>query len=174
MTINVNNGATINEVLGYRTDPRCKLVINKTSGLVYASTLDAADALGCTNSMISAACRGLIRTCKGNRLEYVDKTSGNVDSLTSEIRRLLAENERLNADAAIGRAIREEREVKQKQVDNARLVLEKANAKFERCKATVERKEAEYYAAIDRYSAAEKEMHEAELRLLTAEGKAKT
>ncbi len=173
MTINVNNGVTINEVLGQHTHPNCKPVINKTTGEIYASVLDVANALGCNPATVSLACCGRTRTCKGYRLEYVDKTSGNIGSLTSEIRKLRAENERLRADAKIGRAIREAQEAQRKEMDNAQLLLEKAKVKFERCKATVERKETEYQNAISCYSTAEKEVHEAELNLLKAKGEIK-
>lgn len=173
MTINVNNGVTINEVLGYRTYSLCKPVVNKTTGEIYASVLDAADMLGCTHSLVSQACRGRVKTCKGYRLEYVDNTSGNVDSLTSEIRKLRAENERLKADAEIGRAIRKEQEKQSKAIESAMIAVDKAITKFERCKATVERKEAEYQDALSLYSAAEAEMHEAELNLLRAKGEIK-
>lgn len=110
MTINVNNGVTINEVLGKRTRHNCKPIINKTTGEIYASMLDAAEAL---------------------------------------------------------------EEMRRKTIENASCALEKATAKFARCKTTVERKETEYQNAIDRYSAAEKELHEAELNLLRAKGEIK-
>lgn len=173
MTIKINNDAIMTDVFGRHTFPNCKPVINKTTGEIYASALDAAEALNVHHTAVSHACRGTMKTCKGFRLEYLDKTSGNVDSLASEIRRLRAENERLKADASIGRAIREAQEAQQKEVDNAQLVLEKAKAKFERCEAMVIRKETEYQNAIDRYSAAETELHEAELNLLKAKGEIK-
>ena len=173
MTLNVNNNVSLNTVLGHHTHHACKPVINKTTGDIYASAADAAEILGVNPVVISNACLGIAKTCKGNRLEYLDKTSGNVNSLTEEIRKLRAENERLKADAEIGKAIREEKEKKIKAIEAAKLALENATAKFERRKNLVARKEAEYQMALSRYTAAETEMHEAELALLTAEGKIK-
>lgn len=173
MTLNVNNKISLNEVLGHHTHHACKPVINKTTGEIYASATDAAEILGVTTTIVSNACLGVVKSCKGYKLEYLDKTSGNVDSLTAEIRKLRAENERLKADAEIGKAIREEKERKAHAVEAAKLALKNATEKFERRKSLVARKEAEYQMALSRYATAEKEMHEAELALLAAEGKIK-
>lgn len=169
MTLNVNNNVSLNTVLGHQTHHACKPVINKTTGEIYASATDAAEILGVTTNIISNACLGVVKSCKGNRLEYLDKTSGNVNSLTEEIRKLRAENERLRADAEIGKVIREEKERKTRAIEAARLALKNATEKFERRKSIVARKDAEYQMALSRYAAAETEMHEAELALLTAE-----
>ena len=174
MTLNVNNNVIINGTLGHHTHHLCKPVINRTTGDVYASATDAAKALGVRINVVSDTCHGKTKSCKGNKLEYLDKTSGNVDSLTAEIRMLRAENERLKADAEIGRAIREEKEKRTKVIKDARSALEKANEKLERRKRIVERIDAEYQNAVRRMMEAEKEVHEAELVLLAAEGKIKT
>lgn len=174
MTLNVNNNVTINGTLGHHTHHLCKPVINRTTGDIYASATDAAEALGVCIHAVSDTCLGKVKSCKGNKLEYLDKTSGNVDSLTAEIRKLRAEVKQLKADAEVGRAIREEKEKQTRAIEAAKFTLEKANEKLERRKSIVERKEAEYQKAIERYSAAEKEVHEAELALLAAEGKIKT
>lgn len=131
MTLNVNNNVVINEALGHRTHHSCKPVINKTNGDFYVSATDAAEALGVSVHSVSVACLGRSKSCKGNRLEYLDHTSGNVNSLLAEVRRLYAENERLRKDAKIGRYLRilanEERA--QKALEQARNERKRAKAK---------------------------------------------
>lgn len=131
MTLNVNNNVVINEALGHRIHHSCKPVINKTNGDFYVSATDAAEALGVSVHSVSVACLGRSKSCKGNRLEYLDHTSGNVNSLLAEVRRLYAENERLRKDAKIGRYLRilanEERA--QKALEQARNERKRAEAK---------------------------------------------
>lgn len=160
MTLNVNNNVTINEALGYRAHHSCKPVINRTTGDIYASATDAAEALGVSVHSVSVACLGGSKSCKGNRLEYLDKTSGNVDSLTAEIRMLRAENEQLKADAEIGRVIREEQEKKRKAEEERNSTIAKLEAKLERRKRIVERIDNEYQNAVRRMMETEKELAE--------------
>lgn len=181
MTINVNNEVKINEALGNRTHHSCKPVICIETGEVFASATDAAEAIGVTSWAMSSCCTGRVRTCKGKHYCYVSKTSENLDVLTQFIR---AQNERmaqLEADAAIGRVIREEQEAKQraeetrlKTIEDARAAYEKAKAKFERRARMLEREDEKYQQLVSRYMEAEKEMHEAELKLLELEGVVKT
>lgn len=160
MTLNVNNNVTINETLGHHTHHCCKPVINRTTGDIYASATDAAEMLGVDIRSVSLACLGKVKSCKGNRLEYLDRTSGNVSSLAAEIRRLYAENEQLKADAKIGRAIREKQEAKRKAEEERNAAIAKLEAKLERRKRIVERVDAEYQNAVRRMMETEKELAE--------------
>lgn len=114
MTINVNNKSTINNVEGTRTHHACKAVIDKDTGVVYASATDAAEALGVSIYPVSACCLGKQKSVKGHHLSYVKHASENIDELTAQIRTMQAKIAELEADAAVGRAIREEREAKQR------------------------------------------------------------
>lgn len=180
MTINVNNASTLTNVEGARTHHCCKPVINKTTGVVYASALDAAEALGCHPVTVSECCRGKLHSCKGNKLEYVKHTSENVDSLTAEIRALHAKIAAMEADAAVGRAVREEQEAKQRAEEERlnTIALLKENIAAETKKKTkrqaiVERIEAELQKAVSRLMTTENKIHEAEMQLLELEGKVK-
>lgn len=166
MTLNVNNNVTINEALGHRAHHSCKPVINRTTGDIYASATDAAEALGVSVHSVSVACLGGSKSCKGNKLEYLDRTSGNVNSLAAEIRRLHAENERLKADAEIGRVIREEQEKKHKAEEERNATIAKLEAKLERRKRIVERIDANLQDAVRRMMETEKQLAE-----LKGEGK---
>ena len=165
MTININNGASINQVLGHRTHHSCKPIINKTTGDVYASATDAAEILGCTIDAVSMCCRGKIKSCKGNELEYVKHASENVGSLTKVVRNKNAEIEKLRAkiaemeaDAAIGRAIREEKEAIRKAEEEYAKALSKARAKVERRQRVVENADAKLQLAVSRLMEAEREL----------------
>ena len=165
---NFNNQVTLTEVVGHRTHHSCKQVANKTTGDIYASATDAAEKLDATVGMVSNCCLGRTKSCKGNVLEYIDHTSGNVDSFMKEIRgdkALIAELKKqiavMEADAAVGRAIREAQEAKAKAKENAQLAYDKATAKVERRKRMVERREAEYQEAVRRLMESEAEQSEA-------------
>ena len=158
MTINVNNNSTITEVLGNRTNRLCKPVINKTTGEVYASATDAAEAIGVTVNCVSYCCLGKIKSCKGNHLSYLSRTSENVDELTAQIRILNAKIAELEEDAAVGRAVREEQEAARKAEEERNAAIAKAEAKLERRRRIVAAAEEKYMLALQRFTDAEKEL----------------
>ena len=180
MTLNVNHPATINGTIGNRTHHSCKPVICIDSGEVFASCTDAAEAMGVTTTSMSNCLTGKQRSIKGKHFCYVSKTSENLDVLTTFIRTQNAKMAELEADAAVGRAIREEQEAKRKAeekhlsiIEDARELVAKLTNKLDRRKCMVERKEADYMVAIDRYTETEKELRDAEMKLLELEGKVK-
>lgn len=158
MTINVNNSSIITEVLGNRTHHSCKPVINKTTGVVYASATDAAEALGASVHCVSYCCLGKIKSCKGNHLSYLSLTSENVDELTARIRILNAKVTELEADAAVGRAVREEQEAARKAEEERNAAIAKAEAKLERRRRIVAAAEEKYMLALQRFTDAEREL----------------
>lgn len=177
MTINVNGESIIKNAIGTRTSKLCKPVINKTTGEVYASALDAAEALGVFRTAISAVCRGKIKTCKGYKLEYVKHASENVDSLTAQIRALNAKIAEMEADAAVGRAIREKEEAARKaeedrlnEISTTEAALEKERKRLVHREEIIKRKDAELKEAIGRHTATENKIHELELKLLKLKG----
>ncbi len=178
MTLNVNNKVELNGAIGECTSKLRKPVICIETGEVFASCKDAAQTMEVHWTHMSACCLGKVRSVKGKHFCYVSKTSENLDVLTTFIRTQNARMAQLEADAAIGRAIREEQEAKQKAeeqrlktIEDAKQAVAKANETLERRKRMMERKENDYMVAISRYTKAEKELHEAELYLLKLEGK---
>ena len=180
MTINVNGQSIITDTIGTRTHHCCKPVINKTTGDVYASAIDAAETLGCSVELVSSCCRGKLKTCKGYKLEYVKHASENVDSLTAQIRALNAKIAELEADAAIGRAIRKLEEEARKaeeerlnEIAATELAIEKEKKRLAHREEIIKRKEEEYYEAISRRDATETKIHELEMHLLQLKGDVK-
>lgn len=172
----IHDKATI-KANGTHTHHSCKPVINKTTGDVYASATDAAKALEVSIWSVSCACLGKIKTCKGNRLEYVKHASENVDSLAAEIRALNAKIAELEADAAVGRAIREKEEAARKaeeerlnEIEATEAILEKERKRLVHREEIIKRKDAELKEAIGRHTATENKIHELELKLLKLKG----
>lgn len=58
-----------------------KPVFNLTTGEVYASSTDAANAIGCSQGNISAACLGKIRHAAHNQLCYVSDIAAHLPEL---------------------------------------------------------------------------------------------
>ena len=100
MTIDFNNKVTLTETMGRCTHKTCKPVINLDTGDVYASTIDAAEILGCSESNVSACCTGKTRTCTGYHLAYASRVSENLNALTARIRTMHAEHKELSNKAA--------------------------------------------------------------------------
>lgn len=177
MNININGNSILTNAIGTHTNKLCKPVINHTTGEVYASATDAAEALGVTIHSVSAVCRGILNSCKGNKLTYVKHASENVDSLTAQIRALNAKIAEMEADAAVGRAIREKEEAARK-AEEERLniitaiefALEKENRRLIHRGEIIQRKETELQEALGRYTATEDKIHELEARLLKLKG----
>lgn len=176
--ITINKETILEEAIGTRTHHSCKPVINRTTGEMYASATDAAEALGVSVYTVSGCCTGKAKTCKGNKLEYVDHVSGNVNSLTAEIRILKAKLAEMEEDAAVGRAIREEKEAIRKaeekrlnDIEETKQALIKADEKIARRTRIVENAEAQYQLAVSRLMKAENEKKELTMQLLKLEGK---
>lgn len=100
MTIDLNNKVTLNNTMGRCTHKTCKPVINLDTGDIYASTIDAAEILGCSESNISLCCLGKTRTCKGYHLAYASRVSENINALTSRIRTMHAQQTELQHKAS--------------------------------------------------------------------------
>lgn len=176
MTINVNEKSVINAE-GTRTHHSCKPVINRTTGVVYASATDAAEAIGGNIWGVSACCLGKTSHYKGNKFEYVKHASENVDSLTAEIRALHAKIAEMEADAAVGRAIREEQEAKQRAeeerlntIENLKASITKETERKLRRQRIIEQKEIELQEAVSRLMATENKIAEMEAELCKMEG----
>lgn len=104
MTINIQNASNVT-VVGHRTSKNCKAVYNITTGEIYASCLDAAEAIGSTHGAASQALTGKTKTCKGMRLCYVSKMMDHLEEITEMNRIRAAKVAAYDADAERRNAI---------------------------------------------------------------------
>jgi hypothetical protein len=89
MNINIQQCSNVT-VVGHRTSKNCKAVYNITTGEIYASCLDAADAIGSTLGAVSQTLNGKTNTCKGMRLCFVSKMMEHLEEIT-EVNRIRSE-----------------------------------------------------------------------------------
>lgn len=177
MTIDINENAVIQEPV---IDKRCKSVYCPQLDKRWDSAVDRAYDLKLDTQTLYNTLNGMTHAYYPLEFFYEQNITQCTKGTRRHVHRLLCENEhlkqQLDAEKKLAdqmRAIIAKEEEKRKTEDAATRALDEAITKFERCKATVERKEAEYQDALSLYSAAEKEMHEAELNLLKAKGEIK-
>ena len=82
MTFNIQNASIIN-VEGHRISKHCKAVYCITTGEVYASVLDAAEANGVSQGAMSWALCGKSKSCKGKRFCFVSQIIEHLDEIAS-------------------------------------------------------------------------------------------
>ena len=104
MTVNIQNCSNVT-VVGKRTSKNCKAVYNITTGEIYASCLDAADAIGATLAAVSSALNGRTNKCKGMRLCFVSKMMEHLEEITEANRIRAAKVAAYDADAERRNAI---------------------------------------------------------------------
>lgn len=85
MTFNIQNASIIN-VEGHRTHKNCKAVYCITTGEVYASVADAAEAIGVTKTAMSWALSGRSKSCKGKRFCFINQIVEHLDEIASNNR----------------------------------------------------------------------------------------
>lgn len=74
------------KAIGTRSNGNCKPVICITTGAIYASATDAAEKLGVSQSVLSLAASGKLRTCKGKRYCYVSQVMQYLDEICENTR----------------------------------------------------------------------------------------
>ena len=143
MTINIQKASNVT-VIGRNHDKHCKAVYNITTGEMYASGIDAANALGVDQGTVSAALNERIKTCKGMRLCFVAKMMEHLEEINEANRLRAAKVAAYDADAERRNAIAKAEEDVQKyeakvdelrrQLDDAEVNLEFAKGKLSRLK----------------------------------------
>ena len=97
MKINIQKCSNVT-VIGHHSARHCKGVYNITTGEIYASVTDAANALGVTPASVSIALDPeKKRTCQGVRLCFLDKILENFEEI-NEQNRIRTERDRINAE----------------------------------------------------------------------------
>lgn len=114
--INIHNEANI-MAEGKHSNRNCKPVICIETGEVFTSATDAADYIGVHYTMMSAACIGKVKTCKGKHYCYLNEALENLDSVVTRLREASA----MEDDAKKWRAQEAEKEA-------ARIAKEKHEA----------------------------------------------
>lgn len=107
MTFNIQNASIIN-VEGHRTHKNCKAVYCITTGEVYASVTDAAEAIGVTLTAMSWALSGRSKSCKGKRFCYINQIVEHLDEIATNSRsreaKVVAYNEMVEKQEKIRKA----------------------------------------------------------------------
>lgn len=179
MKINATEKAALNDPVTAPIDKRLKPVRNINNGLVkYAD--EWAKELNVTREAIYMACNKKVKTCKGMRFRYDEDVAEVRDNMATElsnkdneIAQLKAIIAFMQADAEVGRKIREAEEEKRKAIDNAEREMEEANKECERIQRMVERAEAECQRLVALLMKAEEERDKATTNFLTMKGDVK-
>lgn len=122
--INIHNEANINGN-GTHTKKNCKPVICIDTGEVFTSAADAAEHVGVHFSMMSAACLGRVRTCKGKRYCYLSQAPENLNSIVTRLREVSA----MESDAKRWREYQAEQNRLRKEEERRQQAIAKAAAK---------------------------------------------
>ncbi len=104
MTINIQNASNVN-VTGHRTNKNCKAVYCITTGEIYASVIDAAEANNVTVAAMSGALCGRVKLCKGKRFCYVSRMMEHLEEINAANRMRIAKVEAYDADLGRRNAI---------------------------------------------------------------------
>ena len=97
MTINIQNASNVN-VTGHRTNKNCKAVYCITTGEIYASVIDAAEANNVTVAAMSGALCGRTKICNGKRFCYVSRMMEHLEEINTANRMRIAKVEAYDAD----------------------------------------------------------------------------
>lgn len=122
------------QAIGHRSNGNCKPVICITTGAIYASATDAAEKLGVSQSVLSLAASGKLRTCKGKRYCYVSQVMQYLDEI--------CENTRIREEkvAAYDKIVTNEKRKQELDVRKAKLAA--MQAKLEKEAALIAQEEA--------------------------------
>lgn len=94
-TITIMEKATVN-AQGYKRNRNAKPVFNLTTGKIYSSVIDAADALDTNAGDVSNCCNGKLKHTKGNKLCFVKDIPAHLNEIStmiSECSDIIAERE---------------------------------------------------------------------------------
>lgn len=130
MTINIQNATNVN-VTGHRTSKNCKPVYCITTGEMYASATDAAEANGVCVSNISSALTGRTNVCCGKRFCYLSKMMEHLEEINQINRTNFEKAAAYDAIMAERRAKEEAEEAERRRKAEAREECERRRANLE-------------------------------------------
>ena len=162
--VHIQGEASIKAV-GTHIGKNAKAVICIETGETFTSATDAAEKVGVHYSMMSAVCRGKVRTCKDKHYCYVAEATENLDAIVTRLRETAA----VEADAKRWQAYQAEqdaiRKAEAKRAEEARIAREKHNAAIEKAQAKVTRRREIYERALANSNEAQNRLMEAEREL---------
>ena len=159
--ITIQKEATI-KAKGKHTSRNCKPVICIETGDVYASATDAAERVGVHYSMMSAACIGKVKTCKGKHYCYLNAALENLDAVMHRLRQAAA----MESDAMKWREQEAEKEAARKAEERR---LEEERKARERYEAAVAKARAKVAKLTENCNKLESKLIEEERALMNAE-----
>lgn len=187
----INDKATV-EAIGTLTGGHCKPVVCITDIKYFTSVSDAAEYYGVHPVCISQVCNGKLKTAGKKEFCFLKDLPMHLDKIARQHKLMMEKQQKLEADAAVGRAIREAEEKrleeerkaeeerlnaiakaeeeKQKAIEKAERECSKANKECERRQRMVDRAKAEYIRLIKLCEEAEQHSNEANARLMGLKG----
>ena len=187
----INDKATV-EAIGTLTGGHCKPVVCVTDIKYFTSVIDAAEFYGVHPVCISQACNGKLKTARKKEFCFLKDLPMHLDKIARQHNLMMERQQKLEADAAVGRAIREQQEAERKAeeeriraeeeakrkakeehdkaVERARRAFKKADDEFERRQRMVERAKAECKRLMDLMDEAEHNRNEACMNYMNMKG----
>lgn len=163
-TIIIHNKATM-KANGVHTSRNNKPVICIDNGKRYASVSDAAESMGVSVSNLSNCLNGKQATRAGLRWSFVSHVTENADAILDHTAHLSSELEKANAKLAAQesemaefRAWKLEQEKIRKAKETHQLLIDKANARLEHCKAAEQAAYKRYMFKAGQRAAAEENL----------------
>lgn len=114
------HGKASAEAEGTHRTKGSKAVFCLETGEIFASGLDAASAKGVCPDMISRACTGKVRSCKGQHFFFVSKATENLNIVAAHLRNLAMENAKLKVKADLYDAWQAELEAERRAEEEAK------------------------------------------------------
>lgn len=151
--ITIHNEAII-KAEGKRESKLCKPVICIETGEVFSSCADAAEFMGVHFSMMSAACIGKVKTCKGKHFCYLNSALENLDAVMSRLREAAA----MEGDAKKWRAQEAAKEEERKAKERREQAIARAEAKVTKCADAAAKYESKWRDALNALDEANKEL----------------
>ena len=151
--INIHNEANINGN-GIRTKKNCKPVICIDTGEVFTSASDAAEHAGVHFTMMSSACLGKVRTCKGKRYCYLSQAPENLNSIVTRLR----EASVMEAKAKMWDEMMAAQEAARKTEEKRAADIVKAEAKVAQLTEICNKYENKWHESMNALNEAEKEL----------------
>lgn len=193
-SITIHNKATVN-AHGTHTHSTHKPVVCITDRKFFVSMTDASEFYSVGISSISKVCQhkyDYIKTASGNKkfcylsevIEHFDElftgSTEEIEILKKEKEALQKRNAELEADAAVGRVIREKEEAARKaeeerlkEIENLQSMVESNKEKITNCDRIIERKDKELQDVVAHKMELETETNELEMKLQQLKGDVK-